>query len=531
MIELIKERTKRSDDVIVNLLEGQCMDPDSVYYGSIVDPETGYSEPSRGVSIAGYFILRYCNPFSRFYGNELFLERAFIAMKYSLSRMHSDNTFDLTCTNPHDPTSIAFSVRIVAPALRLLKNHMQKKSPSELEVKVYNIIIDFLTKSADGMVGNGFHTPNHRWVLASALALVMNILDMPELMDEINSYLVEGIDCDEYGEYAERSISIYNLTNNESLIILAHELNRPDFLEHVRRNLYMSTKYFEPDGTLYTLNSTRQDFGTKTYPFALFESYMVMAHIDKNPQFAYMAKVIYDMSSSNPYDINDQGYYSFAGRHVQHMEYTSLYSGDVAIEPFDYTHYDAFFPNSDIARMRDGENSMTVLAKNVMAIKYMHKFLSIHMMFLSEGFIEFDSIEKIPGIPFGYRMHGKDTKTEVILECIFQPDGARISLETKADQLYPCAAVLMFDKEGILQGNGYSLKTKKGKNLRVKNSKFSYSQFVKFHPYFLNIEHDFVDDSFSGICVNKVMPTDKNAFTVFLTAEAPFKKTIFIKKG
>ena len=147
MIELIKERTKRSDDVIVNLLEGQCMDPDSVYYGSIVDPETGYSEPSRGVSIAGYFILRYCNPFSRFYGNELFLERAFIAMKYSLSRMHSDNTFDLTCTNPHDPTSIAFSVRIVAPALRLLKNHMQKKSPSELEVKVYNIIIDFLTKN------------------------------------------------------------------------------------------------------------------------------------------------------------------------------------------------------------------------------------------------------------------------------------------------------------------------------------------------------------------------------------------------
>jgi hypothetical protein len=113
MIELIKERTRRSDDVIENLLEGQCMDPDSKYFGSVIDPETGYSEPSRGISIAGYFILRYCNPFSRFYNQELFLERSLIAIKYSLRRMHSDNTFDLTCTNPHDPTSIAFSVRIM----------------------------------------------------------------------------------------------------------------------------------------------------------------------------------------------------------------------------------------------------------------------------------------------------------------------------------------------------------------------------------------------------------------------------------
>ena len=529
MIELIKERTRRSDDVIENLLEGQCMDPDSKYFGSVIDPETGYSEPSRGISIAGYFILRYCNPFSRFYNQELFLERSLIAIKYSLRRMHSDNTFDLTCTNPHDPTSIAFSVRIIAPALRLLKTHMQKKeSPTDLEVKVYNSVMDFLTKSADGMVGNGFHTPNDRWVRASGVAVVMNILDMPELMSEINSYLDEGIDCDEYGEYAERSISIYNLTNNESLIILAHELSRPDLLEHVRRNLYMSAKYFEPDGTLYTLNSTRQDFGTKTYPFVLFESYMVMAHIDKNPHFAYMAKVIFDMSSSNPYDINDQGFYSFAGRHVQHMEYTDLYKGDVDIEPFDFTHYDAFFPDSDIARIRDGETSMTVLAKNVMAVKYMFKFLSVHMMFLSEGYMEFDRIEKTSE---GYRMYGKDSKTEVILDCVFLTEGAKISIEAKADQPYPCAAVLMFDKEGILQGDGYSLKTKKGKNLLVKNSKFSYSHFVKFHPYFLTIESDFTKDAYSGICINKAMPTDKNAFTVFLSAEAPFKKTIFIKKG
>ena len=107
---------------------------------------------------------------------------------------------------------------------------MQEKSslsaPGSEKSTMYHIS---LTKASDGMVGNGFHTPNHRWVVASGLAMVMNILDMPELMSEINKYLDEGIDCDEYGEYAERSISIYNLTNNESFIILARELNRPNF--------------------------------------------------------------------------------------------------------------------------------------------------------------------------------------------------------------------------------------------------------------------------------------------------------------
>ena len=529
MKELIKERIHRSDDIIENLIEGQCLDKNSFYYGAVIDHTTGYAEPSRGISIAGYFILKYCLPDSKFYNYDLFLERAIIAIKYSLKRLHADNTFDLTCTNPHDPTSIAFSVRIVAPALRLLKRHMEKKDDvKKIEIDVHNALVDFLTKSVDGMVGNGFHTPNHRWVVASALALDMNILGMPELMDEINKYLDEGIDCDECGEYAERSISIYNLTNNESLIILAHELNRPDLLEHVKRNLYMTTKYFEPDGTLFTLNSTRQDFGTKTYPFALFESYMVMAHLDNNSDFAYMAKHIFDMSSNNPYDISDQGYYSFAGRFVQHMEYTDHYSGNVEIKPFDFSHYDSFFPNSDIARIRDDDTSMTILAKNVMTMKYQYKFLSIHMMCMADGYVECEKIEKTDK---GYRLVSHDKKTDITLDFEFKKDGAEIKVDAKSNQPYPCTIALMFDKEGWLSSDDYSLQTRMGNNIFIKNKKFKYSHSVKFYPYSLFIETDFEDEGFADLAISKVMPTDKNAFTVLLSAEAPFNKTIVIKKS
>lgn len=529
MKKILIERIHRTDDLIENLIKAQCMDEKSYYYGGMVDVGTGYAEPSGGVSIAGYFILRYCLPDSRFFDDDLFLERALIGLRYTLKRMHSDNTMDLTCTNPHDPTSIGFSVRIVAPAFRLLKKHMDaKKDVKPLEIEVYNTLIEFLTKSADGMVGNGFHTPNHRWVLASALALVMNILDMPELMDEINKYLDEGIDCDEYGEYAERSISIYNLTNNESLIILAHELNRPDLLEYVKRNLYMTTKYFEPDETLFTLNSTRQDVGTKTYPFVHFETFMVMAHLQNNSDFAYIAQYISNMSSNNRYDINNLGYYSLASYFFQHLEYTDHYSGNVEIKPFDFTHFNSFFPNSDIARIRDGDAAMTVLAKNTILMKYIYKFFSIHFKFLANSFLECDEIEKTSS---GYRLYGKDDKVELTIDFNFLEDGVDIVIDTKCDQPYPCAASLMFDKEGMLNSKEYSLNARLGNNLIVKNNTFKYSHLIAGYPHAFDISSDFGDDDFSSICVNKAMPTDKDVFTVLLSAQAPFKKKISIRNS
>lgn len=89
----------------------------------------------------------------------------------------------------------------------------------------------------------------------------------------------------------------------------------------------------------------------------------------------------------------------------------------------------------------------------------------------------------------------------------------------------------MFDKEGFLQGDGYSLRARKGKNLHVKNGKFTYLPSVRYIPNSLTVESDFTGDEYSKICTNKVLPTDKNSFTVFLTAEAPFRKTITIKKG
>ena len=49
------------------------------------------------------------------------------------------------------------------------------------------------------------------------------------------------------------------------LIVMAEYLDMPELLEHVRRNLNMIEAYFEPDMSVFTGNSTRQDNGTDVY--------------------------------------------------------------------------------------------------------------------------------------------------------------------------------------------------------------------------------------------------------------------------
>lgn len=72
-----------------------------------------------------------------------------------------------------------------------------------------------LRRMGDGMVEEGFHTPNHRWVISAALALLNTLMPDERYVARIDQYLAEHIDCNEDGEYAERSAGGYNEINNQ----------------------------------------------------------------------------------------------------------------------------------------------------------------------------------------------------------------------------------------------------------------------------------------------------------------------------
>lgn len=59
--------------------------------------------------------------------------------------------------------------------------------------------------------------------------------------------LKEGNDCNEDGEYAERSAGNYNRINNDAMIMLAVATGDESYYAPVLRNLEMMLTYIDPD--------------------------------------------------------------------------------------------------------------------------------------------------------------------------------------------------------------------------------------------------------------------------------------------
>src|SRR5699024_3334588 len=64
---------------------------------------------------------------------------------------------------------------------------------------------EILRDAAEALCHCGFHTPNHRWAIASVLMMCAVLFDKPACRTAAEAILQEGSDCNADGEYAERS--------------------------------------------------------------------------------------------------------------------------------------------------------------------------------------------------------------------------------------------------------------------------------------------------------------------------------------
>jgi hypothetical protein len=293
-----------SEKMIPGILNEQDLNRSSRDYGGRVPVDRGFSEPGASAGAVAHLAGLICCPASRWYRSEELTSRALLFCRHLLTAQHPDGTIDLRETNFHDATMVGFSIQKLGYTYRLLLESDEVSSDlEELRDKIHT----FLVRGAEGMLAGGFHTPNHRWVMTSALSLAGTILEDPRLVAEAERYLREGIDCTEAGEYTERSAGIYNVVNNRSLIIAAEELQRPELLDHVRRNLDMMVNYFEPDGSIFTLNSRRQDFGRTVFPVNYYENYLLMAHRDSSSSYAGIADAILALASDSRTTVGEIG--------------------------------------------------------------------------------------------------------------------------------------------------------------------------------------------------------------------------------
>lgn len=151
----------------------------------------------------------------------------------------------------------------------------------------------FMKRGAAALVTGGVHTPNHRWVVCSALAIAYRLYGEESYLRRIDEWLAEGIDIDPDGQYSERSAGIYSAVSSGALLNVALLLGRDELLEPVRRNLETTLLLTQPDGRVETTASRRQDQYTTNLTWGRYYLPLrVLASIDGNERFAAAARAI-----------------------------------------------------------------------------------------------------------------------------------------------------------------------------------------------------------------------------------------------
>ena len=240
------------------LLKYQITDPQSPDFGGYYNKGFGVVAENGGAS-AGTLIDLYFCPQSRYYRDPAVLRCADGLVCHLRNHLHEDGTVDYFCCNFHSAPDTAFVVLALAkPALLIDAQTAEEKA-------FRDDLFETLRRMKEALLHEGFHTPNHRWVICAALSLIHRLMPDPRCLARIGEYLAERIDCSEDGEYAERSAGGYNEINNRALLLLAENLQKPELLEHVRRNLNLMRAFIHSDCSIFTENSTCQDRGTAPY--------------------------------------------------------------------------------------------------------------------------------------------------------------------------------------------------------------------------------------------------------------------------
>ncbi len=272
MEHILRSAEKRVD----HFLSTQVREERSPFYGGM---KSAIIEGKPTVYVMADAASVYLNEKSRYYRDEKLLKAMEAAVSFIIGCQREDGSFDYPSCNFKSAPDTSFCFKRLIAAYRLFLEYSREGELLKLK-SGYRFILE---KALNALLTGGFHTPNHRWGITAALMQGANLVRMenPELAGKLTArarqYLDEGIDGNEEGEYAERSTGNYNAVVNNAMMTMYEESSDESYLGYAERNLKMMLYYIDPDDTIFTQNSTRQDQGKAEHPDKYFYQYLYMA--------------------------------------------------------------------------------------------------------------------------------------------------------------------------------------------------------------------------------------------------------------
>jgi len=271
---------RRHDDYIDRGLPAQNTDPASPWFGGVPNAH-GIFNPEPAAGWIEICTAAWLYPGSRFHKTSLLFERIKLAAGFLTRTQHPDGLVDYLDTNFDSAPDAAFTAWSAATAACLASRAGERE--------LLALIEPFLRKAAAGMATGGIHTPNHRWVVSSALAQINEIFPDPSYVRRIDQWLAEGIDLDADGQFTERSTTVYNPICDRSFLVMALKLKRPELLAPVRANLESMLYLLHPDFEVVTEISRRQDQNVRGSMSGYWFPLRYLAIHDVDGRFAALA--------------------------------------------------------------------------------------------------------------------------------------------------------------------------------------------------------------------------------------------------
>ena len=146
-------------------LPKQNLQENSPFFGAFLQPDGMYQAKSTIYRFATLLAV-YINKESHFYHDPSLIKPMLLALDYVDRVQHENGLFDYVTCNFFSAPDTAFCIVKIIPHLRYMRAMQEKTETEEMLLARMEKIIHL---GGRGLVEGGFHTPNHRWAIASVL--------------------------------------------------------------------------------------------------------------------------------------------------------------------------------------------------------------------------------------------------------------------------------------------------------------------------------------------------------------------------